>query len=291
MKAYSLFLLRVSLALLFLVWGIEMFANVEHGMRVSERFSLGFLTAAFRTFGTLLIILGVLIILGIVRRFVYPVSLVLAGTVLISVWRSIVDPWGWYLEGTNVLYFPSLIIFAGALVLVAYRAEDQLSLDSRGAGPEGFGEWQDASSPHGIPIKAASLLLLRISLGLLMLIWGADKLANVEHGLSVSEGYYFGLFTSQLLLRIFGIFQIILGLLIVLGAVRRFAYPILLVITCATLIGVWRSIVDPWGWYLQGNYIHYFPSLIVFTAALVLFTHRSEDHLSLDAGRCYGSGK
>jgi hypothetical protein len=47
------------------------------------------------------------------------------------VWRSIVDPWGWYLEGANVLFFPSLIIFAAALVLAAHRAEDALSVDAR----------------------------------------------------------------------------------------------------------------------------------------------------------------
>jgi hypothetical protein len=38
-----------------------------------------------------------------------------------EVWRSIVDPWGWYLTGTNALFFPSLIIFAGAVVLLAFR--------------------------------------------------------------------------------------------------------------------------------------------------------------------------
>jgi len=38
-------------------------------------------------------------------------------------------------------------------------------------------------------MKPISLLLLRVSLGLLMLLWGADKLVNVEHGLRVSEGF------------------------------------------------------------------------------------------------------
>lgn len=134
-------------------------------------------------------------------------------------------------------------------------------------------------------MKARSLLFLRVSLGLLMVLWGVDKLVNVEHGLMVSEGFYFGLFSSAALLKGFGVLQILLGVLIIAGAFRRFAYPALLAITGATLIGVWRSIVDPWGWYLEGSNVLFFPSLIIFAAALVLFAHQAEDLLSLDRKR------
>lgn len=59
----------------------------------------------------------------------------ITGLTLIGVWRSIVDPWGWYLDGTNALFFPSLIVFAATLVLLAFRDEDRLALDGRfGAG-------------------------------------------------------------------------------------------------------------------------------------------------------------
>ena len=134
-------------------------------------------------------------------------------------------------------------------------------------------------------MKPASLLLLRVSLGLLMLFWGADKLVNVQHGLVVSEAFYFGLFSSASLLKAFGVLQIVLGLLIVLGAARRIAYPALVVVTATTLVGVWRSVVDPWGWYLEGSNVLFFPSLIIFAAALVLAAHQAEDALSLDARR------
>lgn len=136
-------------------------------------------------------------------------------------------------------------------------------------------------------MKAASLLLLRISLGLLMLWWGLDKLVNVEHGLRVSERFYFGLFNSALLLQAFGVVQCILGLLIMLGMYGRFTYPALLGITGVTVLGVWRSILDPWGWYLEGTNVLFFPSLTVFAAALVLQAFQAEDVLSLDARRAH----
>jgi uncharacterized membrane protein YphA (DoxX/SURF4 family) len=134
-------------------------------------------------------------------------------------------------------------------------------------------------------MKIYALLLLRLSLGLLMVLWGLDKLVNVEHGLQVSEGFYFGLFTSARLLNAFGVLQVVLGILIIFGLLRRFAYPMLLVITMVTLIGVWRSILDPWGWYMEGGNVLFYPSLIIFAAALVLFAFQSEDRVSLDAKR------
>jgi hypothetical protein len=45
--------------------------------------------------------------------------------------RSVVDPWGWVLQGANVLFYPSVIIFAGAWVLWAFRDADALALDAR----------------------------------------------------------------------------------------------------------------------------------------------------------------
>ena len=65
------------------------------------------------------------------RTLLYPVLLVITGATVLVVWRSIVDPWGWVLEGSNVLFYPSLIIFAGSLVLWAFREEDTLALDRR----------------------------------------------------------------------------------------------------------------------------------------------------------------
>lgn len=130
-----------------------------------------------------------------------------------------------------------------------------------------------------------SLLVLRVSLGLLMLIWGIDKVVNVEHGMLVSEHFYGGLFSIVSLLVAFGIVQMALGALIVVGWLLRWAYPALIAITAVTLLGVWKSIIDPWGWYLEGANVLFFPSLIIFAAALVLAAFRELDVYSLDARR------
>jgi putative oxidoreductase len=48
---------------------------------------------------------------------------------LLVVFKSVVDPWGWVFSGTNALFYPSLIIFAASLLLIAFRAEDRWVLE------------------------------------------------------------------------------------------------------------------------------------------------------------------
>ena len=134
-------------------------------------------------------------------------------------------------------------------------------------------------------MKAKSLLLLRISLGLLLVIWGIDKLVNVKHGLDVSEYFYFGVFSQTLLLRAFGIIEVAAGVLIMLGAARRWVYPLLLAITGVTVLAVWKSVVDPWGWWLQGANVLFYPSLIIFAASVVLWAFQDEDRITAFRGR------
>lgn len=130
-------------------------------------------------------------------------------------------------------------------------------------------------------MKARTLLLLRASLGLLLIIWGIDKFVDPKHGLAVSDHFYSGAFSRPVLLQAFGILETASGILIILGVMRRVVYPVLLAITGVTLLGVWKSVVDPWGWWLDGSNVLFFPSLIIFAASLVLWAFRDEDRLAI----------
>ena len=132
-------------------------------------------------------------------------------------------------------------------------------------------------------MKAVSLLLLRFSLGLLMLIWGVDKILNTQHAVDVSKGFYFDLFSAPLLLQVFGVLQCVLALLILVGLFRRFTYPVLIIITAVTLIGVMRSVIDPLGLFLEGTNVLFFPSLGIFASALTLFAFQAEDRHAMDS--------
>ncbi len=105
-----------------------------------------------RLWGVVQSAIGGLMIVGLLRRWVYPAVIIINGASMLGVWRSIVDPWGWVLEGTNVLFFPSLIIFAASLLLWAFRDVEGYALDRDAAGhPAGGAEY----GPHS---RGASFL-------------------------------------------------------------------------------------------------------------------------------------
>ncbi len=138
-------------------------------------------------------------------------------------------------------------------------------------------------------MRAAALILLRVSLGLFLLVWGGDKLVNAEHGVAVSDRFYLGLMSGRAVLLAVGVLEIVFGVLVVLGLARRISYGGLLLVAGATLLAVWKSILDPLELVIEGGNPVFFASLIVFAGSLVLWAFRDDDLLSLDARRsAYG---
>jgi putative oxidoreductase len=134
-------------------------------------------------------------------------------------------------------------------------------------------------------MKAWSLLITRVTTGWLLVLWGLDKLVNVDHSVRVAETFYFGIGSQVLLLNIFGVLEIVLGLMVVVGLMRRLAYPIMTLVLGMTAVGVWKSILDPWGWVLEGTQVLFYPSAIVLGAALLLWAFIDEDAMTMDAKR------
>jgi len=131
-------------------------------------------------------------------------------------------------------------------------------------------------------MKAFAFLLLRISVALLIILWGIDKIVDPAHGLAVSDRFYGGLLSLPALMPVFGVAQILVGGLALVGLFRRIVDPLVLLLNTASMVGVWRSILDPWGWYMEGTNVLFFPSLIVFAASLVLVLNREGETLVLD---------
>lgn len=115
MKARTLLFLRATLGCLLIWWGLDKLIQVEHGVQIAEHFYWGVGTSQswLRVAGALEIPLGALVVLGLGRRWAYPAQA---------------------LADTNVLFYPSVIVFAASLVLWAFRDEDRLALDGRLAG-------------------------------------------------------------------------------------------------------------------------------------------------------------
>lgn len=134
-------------------------------------------------------------------------------------------------------------------------------------------------------MKSISLLALRVTIGWLNIVWGVDKLTDVEHGQRVAESFYFGIGTGATFLTAAGVVQIVLGLLVVVGLMRRWTWPVTALVNGITLLAVWKSVIDPWGFFLEGGNLVFYSSAVIFAGILVGWSHMDEDVLSLDARR------
>ena len=132
-------------------------------------------------------------------------------------------------------------------------------------------------------MKRWGLLLLRVSTGWLLVMWGLDKFVNVEHGQRVAESFYLGIGSQAVVQNVFGGLEVLLGLLVVFGLWRKRAYPVAFVVLLITALAVWKSILDPWGWVLDGSQVLFYPSVIILAGSMVLWGTMDEDELTLDA--------
>ena len=132
-------------------------------------------------------------------------------------------------------------------------------------------------------MKRWGLLLLRVSTGWLLVMWGFDKFVNVEHGQRVAESFYLGIGSQAVVQNVFGGLEIALGLLVVAGLLRKWAYPAAFVVLLITALAVWRSILDPWGWVLDGSQVLFYPSIIILAGSMVLWGTMDQDEMTLDS--------
>ena len=134
--------------------------------------------------------------------------------------------------------------------------------------------------------KAASLLLLRIGIGFLLILWGALRVMTPAAGPDLSNKYYGGFLDVQSLQIGFGVAELIIGLLVVVGLFRRISYALQAIILVPGTIILWRYLLDPMRMYLldkESSQILFFPSMTIAAATLVLLAFRDEDRWSLEA--------
>ena len=78
---------------------------------------------------------GALVILGLFRAVVYPLQAVMLVGGAALIWKHILDPLSLYLFAgeakANILFFPSTTVAVAALILLAFKSEDRLSLDRK----------------------------------------------------------------------------------------------------------------------------------------------------------------
>ncbi len=134
-------------------------------------------------------------------------------------------------------------------------------------------------------MKQWSVFLMRVAIGLLLVIWGLIKLASPEAAIGVSDKYYIGLISAEVLQRPLGAAEALLGVLVTLGLFRRLALPLAAVVLVGGAVAIWRYLLDPLGLYLLDagtRQVLFFPSLTVAAASLAVIAFKDEDAIALD---------
>ena len=131
---------------------------------------------------------------------------------------------------------------------------------------------------------SASLVILRVALGVFLLVWGRGKFFLTPRSIAIYD-YFYGITASEAFAYSLGGLESLLALAIMIGAFRRWSYGIGLLAHSATTVATFRLIVDPWG-LISGEPQHlYFAAIPILAGFIVLYLLRDLDYFSFDGWR------
>lgn len=114
-----------------------------------------------------------------------------------------------------------------------------------------------------------ALIALRVTLGIFLLQWGAEKF--IEPGINVAIwGHFYGLDISRTVGYLFGAAEIAIAACMFLGIFRTAAYGAALALHAVSVAVSWRQLLDPWGEPANHLFIAGIPVLGALVALFVL---------------------
>ncbi|MEX2156877.1 MAG: hypothetical protein WD773_08560 [Gemmatimonadales bacterium] len=132
-ERWALAVLRVSLGVFLLLWGVEKFVIPEVTVRIWGGFyGVGLAAALVPVVGAVESALALAITVGLWRRVSYGLGLLLHAVSVVSTWRQLLDPWGLRSGGApNHLFLAGVPVLAAFLALYLLRDRDTWTLDER----------------------------------------------------------------------------------------------------------------------------------------------------------------
>ena len=127
-----------------------------------------------------------------------------------------------------------------------------------------------------------SLVVLRVSLGVFLLLWGLEKFAIPGATVGIWAKFY-GVSLAASLVPLIGALESALALAITVGWWRRGSYGLGVVAHAVSVLSSWRQLLDPWGLRSGGPPNHLFLAGVPVLAGFVaLYLLRNRDAWTLD---------
>ncbi len=121
---------------------------------------------------------------------------------------------------------------------------------------------------------AISLLLLRLSLGLVMMVWACDKIFNPDHGGAVFQSFYGIAGMAEQVVQGLGVIQALIVVAFLLGLARTYSYGAVLFMHAVTTLVSWSAYLDP----LKN--ILFFSAWPMLAGLIALFLLRDYDRIA-----------
>ena len=127
----ALLVLRITLGLFLLQWGVEKFVMPQVSVFIWDYFyGVALPQAAGYLFGAVEIAIAICLFLGLFRTVAYGAAAVLHGVTVVVTWRQLIDPWG---DPINHLFVAGIPVLGGFIALFLLRQWDRGVLDRANA--------------------------------------------------------------------------------------------------------------------------------------------------------------
>ncbi|MFQ5690577.1 MAG: DoxX family membrane protein [Gemmatimonadota bacterium] len=128
-----------------------------------------------------------------------------------------------------------------------------------------------------------SMPVLRLGMGLFLVAWGIDKLANTQGSQGIFSHFY-GVEAGPSLIQVAGVAEIVLGLLLAVGLYRVPVAWLALIVNAVSTVASWKQILDPWGWLglTKGGTHLFLASIVILAANIVLVMNARDATCTLD---------
>lgn len=131
---------------------------------------------------------------------------------------------------------------------------------------------------------ALALLILRISLGVFLLLWGLEKIIIPERTVGIYDKFY-GIPIDTAIAPMLGALQAALSIALLIGFQRRWSYGLATLLHAYSVISSWQALIDPWG-LIYGEVKHLFLAGVpVLGGFVVLYMLREMDLWTVDGRR------
>lgn len=118
-----------------------------------------------------------------------------------------------------------------------------------------------------------SLLSLRLTVFLVMLMWTIDKFVNPTHAASVYEAFYFMPGLDSTVIYAIGALELVLLLLFVIGCQKLYTYGAVLVLHAVSTLSSFGMYLTPF----EGPNLLFFAAWPMLAACFTLFLLRDHD--------------